>query len=91
MFMRRRVCTHRANVKKRVITGFSSTWAEAHERTIAHRLKHKLAEEGTEQDAESVDKWLDEIIQGQSASHALEAILRGVSPDFFDELCWRKC
>jgi nucleolar protein 9 len=52
----------------------------------------RLKEEdgAAEQHGEAINRWLDEIVQGQSASHALEAILRGVSPEFFDEL-FKEC
>jgi hypothetical protein len=35
---------------------------------------------------DAVHKWLDEMIQGRSSSHVIEAMLRGVSSNFFDIL-----
>ena len=38
------------------------------------------------EDMETRKSWLDEIVKAQSGSHALEAILRGVSASFFQQL-----
>ncbi len=50
-------------------------------------LKNKLSAgdgDDTTKITDSIHKWLDEMIQGRSSSHVVEAMLRGVSTNFFD-------